>query len=224
MNDIGTAFSAPFKDPDWGVKFVIGALVVLLCVTGLGFFVLAGYFVELTQRVMRKEQYPLPAWTDLGVKFIMGVKYFVVWVLYLLPVVLLSLPLVVLIALAALNETSAATAVVASIYLFAFALLAAPYGVLLSLLSPIIAFRFAAHGKISEALDLRAILRAFKLNWESTVVVALLAVGIHSLGAIGIIGVVVGVLFTLFYVYLVSAYLYGLLYCDYQKKGGEVLV
>ncbi len=224
MNDIGTAFSAPFKDPEWGAKFILGALVVLLCVTGLGIFVLAGYFVELTQRVMRKEQYPLPAWTDLGVKFVVGVKYAVVWFLYALPVVLLALPIVMLMALTAMNESSASMAIVASIYLFAFALLVVPYGVLLSLFSPIIAFRFAAHGKISEALDLGAIFKAFKANWESTVVVALLAVGIQSLGAIGIVGVFVGILFTLFYVYLVSAYLYGLLYCDYVKKGGEVLV
>ena len=126
MNDIGTAFSAPFKDPEWGTKFILGALVVLLCVTGLGIFVLAGYFVELTQRVMRKEQYPLPAWTDLGVKFVVGVKYAVVWFLYALPVVLLALPIVMLMALTAMNESSASMAIVASIYLFAFALLVVP--------------------------------------------------------------------------------------------------
>ncbi len=224
MNDIGLAFSTPFRDQDWGAKFVIGALVVLLCLTGLGFFVLGGYFVELTQRVMRKEQVPLPAWTDLGVKLIVGVKYAVVWFLYALPVILLALPMAIVMGLAAMNEGSTSVAFIASVYMFGFALLVVPYSVMLTLLSPIIAFRFAARGKISDALDLSAIFKTFKGNWESTLVVALLAVGIQSLGALGIIGLFVGVLFTLFYVYMVSAYLYGLLYCDTVKKGGEALL
>ena len=224
MNDIGLAFSAPFKDPHWGQKFVLGALVVLLCLTGLGFFVLAGYYVELTQRVMRKEPSPLPAWNDLGVKLIVGVKYAVVVFLYALPLILLAIPMIVIMALAAVNEQSTSVAFAASIYVFAFALIAFPYGILLSLLTPIIAFRFAARGRISDALDIGAIFRTFKRDWEGTLVVALLAVGVQTLGSLGLLGLVVGVLVTLFYVYLVSAFLHGLLYLDYVQKGGEVLV
>lgn len=224
MSDIGLAFSAPFKDPDWGMKFTIGALIVLLCITGLGIFVLAGYFVQLTQRVMRQEQHPLPAWTDLGVKLIIGVKYAVVWILYALPVILLAIPIAILTALVAVQEPTASMAIFTSMYFVVFALIVVVYSVLVSLLTPIIAFRFAAREKISDALDLVAIFRSFKANWEGTVVVALLAVVVQALGAFGLIGLIVGVLFTMFYVYMVSAYLYGLLYCDYRKKGGEALV
>lgn len=224
MSEIGLAFSGPFKDPDWSVKFIIGALVVLLCLTGLGIFVLAGYYIQLTQRVMRNERYPLPSWSDLGVKLVVGVKYVVVLILYALPIILLALPLMILFAFAAVDQGSASTAVAASIYMFAFSLVAVPYGVFLSFLAPIIAYRFAAREKIADALNVGAVFKAFKTHWESTVIVALIILGIQSFSWLGILGFIVGVLFTIFYVYLVSAYLHGLLYCEHVKKGGEALV
>jgi hypothetical protein len=224
MSDIGLAFSVPFKDPAWGKKFFIGALIVLLCVTGLGLFVLAGYCVELTQRVMRREQLPLPEWSDLGVKLILGAKYAAVQILYVLPLVILAVPMGALMTLATVSDQSGSLAVITSIYGFGFALFAVPYGVLLSLFMPIIAFRFAARERIGDALQIGAIVRTFKRNWEGTLVVAVLTIGVQTLAMIGVFALVVGVLVTLFYVYVVSSFLYGLLYVDCLKKGGERLV
>jgi hypothetical protein len=108
--------------------------------------------------------------------------------------------------------------VLAAVYTFAFILLILPYSVVLTLALPIIIYRFALNEKISEALDLGAILSAFKRHWQSTLVVAILSLGIQSLGAVGIVFFIVGVIFTIFYTYLVSAYLAGALYLDHTAK------
>jgi len=218
MSDLGTAFSAPFKDPDWAAKFLVGGIVVLSCITGLGFFVLAGYYIELTRRVMRREQYPLPEWTDLGVKFITGVKYAAVILLYILPVVLLAVPMVVLMVLTTMSDPGGTPGILASIYLFAYVLLVVPYSILLMLLTPIIAYRFAERESIAHALDVSAIFRMFTRNWESTLVVALVGAGIESLAGLGVFGLFIGIFFTIFYTYLVAAFLHGLLYLDHQKS------
>ena len=219
--DIGSAFSAPFKDPDWGRKFLIGGLMVFACLFGFGFFVLAGYYIELTRRVMKREEYPLPEWKDLGVKFIVGFKYVVTILTYVLPVILLAIPLVVLIAISVTNDPDGAPSLLASIYLFAYVLLVIPYGLALTLVQPIIAYKFAERESIADALDVAQVFRLFKTNWESTLVVAILVIGVDSLAGIGILAIIIGVLFTIFYVYMVSAFLHGQLYLQHSR--GEVL-
>lgn len=222
MKDIGSAFSALFNDPRWVRKTIGGGLVVLLCLVGLGFFVLAGYYIELTRRVMRREQYPIPEWQDLGVKFITGFKYFVVLFVYFLPALLLGLPLAVLMFVTAVFAPGGPLAILASIYLFGYALLMVPYSVLLMLLAPIIAFRFADRERIADALNVAEVFRAFGQNWESTLVVALLAAGVQSLAGLGIFAVLIGIVFSIFYAYLVTAYLHGLLYLA-QREHEEAI-
>ncbi len=224
MHDIGKAFSEPFKDPAWPAKFLIGGVIVLSCLTGLGFFVLAGYYIELTQRVMRKERYPMPAWSDLGVKFVTGFKYVVVVVLYALPAILLAVPMMALVLLASMSDPGSAPGVFASVYMFAYALLAIPYGILLFLLTPIIAYKFAERERMADALDIAGVFKAFTRNWDSTLVVALIAAGVQSLCGVGVLALLVGVLFTLFYAYLVTAFLHGLLCLDHQKRQEAVSV
>ena len=67
--DVGRAFSFPFRDPDWVVKFLVGAVFVLLSVVLVGIPFLVGYMVEVVRRVAAGEAEPLPAWENLGEKF-----------------------------------------------------------------------------------------------------------------------------------------------------------
>jgi hypothetical protein len=210
--EIGSAFSAPFKDAEWGMKFLVGSVMVFCCLFGFGFFVLAGYYIETTRRSMKDEPIVLPEWKDLGVKFITGFKFVMTLFLYVLPLILLAIPLIVLLAFSIANDPEAGPGFLASIYLFGYVLLAIPYGLMLTLTGPIIAYKFAEREKISDGLNVGEVLRLFKANWESTIVVALLVIGIKSLAGIGIIALIVGVLFTMFYVYLVAAILNGQLY------------
>jgi len=220
MKDIGKAFSFPFKDQGWIGKFLIAAVFMILSIVGIGIFILAGYLIQVTQRVMRREEELLPEWSDIGIKFIIGFKFVVVYMVYILPVLLLLLPMMVLSILAEVSHQPEVLGVVTVVYLFGFILLIIPYSLALTALMPIISYRFAERERISDALDIAEIIRHFRRNWQSAVVVALVAVGLESFAPIGILFFLIGVFFTLFYAYLVSAYLHGALYLD---RGTEVV-
>ncbi|HUI66384.1 MAG TPA: hypothetical protein VL126_16180, partial [Bacteroidota bacterium] len=65
-----------------------------------------------------------------------------------------------------------------------------------------------------------AVFKDFRINWQNTLVVAVITVGIESFAFIGIFLFLVGILFTLFYVYLVSAYMHGLLFLELPQERG----
>jgi hypothetical protein len=218
MKDIGRAFSLPFKDPSWASKFVIAGLFMLLCLLGIGIPIIVGYLIQVTQRVIRREEHPLPEWNDIGVKFVLGFKYCIVYLIYLIPVFLLVIPVIGLAVATSTTDAPEMVGVLTVIYMFGFTLLVIPYALLLTAIFPIVAYRFALREKISDAIDIGHIFRDFRVNWQNTVVVALIAVGIESFAFIGILFFLIGVFFTVFYVYLVSAAMHGLLYLELPQE------
>jgi hypothetical protein len=218
MKDIGKAFSLPFKDPSWASKFIIAGLFMLLCLLGIGIPVIVGYLIQVTQRVIRHEEPALPEWSDIGVKFVLGFKYCVVYLIYLIPVFLLVIPVIGLAVATSATDAPEMVGVLSIIYIFGFTLLVIPYSLLLTAIFPIVAYRFALREKISDAIDLARIFKDFRLNWQNTAVVALIAIGIQSFAFIGILFFLIGVFFTVFYVYLVSAAMHGLLYLDLPQE------
>jgi hypothetical protein len=214
MKDIGKAFSAPFKDPSWVSKFVLAALFLLLSLLGIGIPVVVGYTIQVTQRVIRREESILPDWSDIGIKFVLGFKYIVVYLVYLLPVFILMVPVIGLAIATQVAEQPEMIGVFVTIYLFAFTLLIIPYSLILTALFPIIAYRFALRERISDALDVGAVFKDFRVSWQNTLVVALISVGIESFAFIGLFLFLIGIFFTIFYVYVVSAYMHGLLFLE----------
>jgi hypothetical protein len=218
MNDLGKAFSFPFKDPNWVAKFLIGALFMVLSIFLVGIFIIAGYFVQVIQRVMRREANPMPEWEDVGVKLVLGFKFCIVYLIYVLPVMLLLIPLFVLTVVGVLSGEPTALGILTSVYMGFFMILAIPYSLVITVLHPIIAYRFAEHERISDALDVGAVVRLFKRNWQNTLIVALIAVGIQAFAMIGIVFFIIGILFTILYAYLVTAYMYGALYLEQTQE------
>src|SRR5690349_5612813 len=98
--NFGRAFSYILDDPEWVSKSLIGALFALLSILILPAFVLAGYYQELIQNVARGDPRPLPAWNNIGEKFVNGLvfalKLFVVSLVYALPIIILTILQVVL--------------------------------------------------------------------------------------------------------------------------------
>lgn len=219
MKDIGKAFGAPFKDPAWFSKFVIAAMFLLLCLIGIGIPIIVGYLIQVTQRVMRREEPVLPPWSDIGIKFVIGFKFCVVYLVYFIPIIILILPVLVIGVASEMSDAQEMVAVVSVVYMFAFTLLIIPYSLILTALGPIIAYRYARREKMGDAWDIAQVFRDFKSNWQNTLVVALIVVGIQSFAALGFIFFVVGIFFTIFYAYLVSAYLHGLLYLELPESG-----
>ena len=218
MDDIGRAFAFPFKDPQWFVKFLIGCLMCMLAVLGIGFFILAGYFIQITQRAMRNEERALPDWGGIGQKLVLGIKIVIVYLVYLLPVILLMIPLFPLAILTDRPEAVDIVGLFSLVYFFGFVLIIVPYSIALTIASPIINYRFALNESIGDALDVGAIIKDFGKNWQNVLVVVLITIGIQSFAWIGVVLFIIGVLFTVLYSYMVPAYLSGMLYRDIARK------
>jgi len=218
MGDIGRAFTFPFKDPQWFVKFLIGCLMCMLAVVGIGFFILAGYFIQITQRAIRNEERALPDWDGIGQKLVLGIKIVIVYLVYLLPVMLLMIPLFPLAVLTDHPEAGDLVGLVSLVYFFGFVLIIVPYSIALTIASPIINYRFALNESIGDALDIGAIIKDFGKSWQNVLVVVLITIGVQSFAWIGVVLFIVGVLFTILYSYMVPAYLSGMLYQDIVRK------
>jgi hypothetical protein len=222
MNNLGKAFSFPFKDPEWVSKFVLAALFMILSLFVVGIFIVSGYLVQVTQRVMRNEENPMPAWDDIGVKLVVGFKYFVVHLVYALPIfIIFGIFFIVAIVsgFSAARHEGAFIGMFFVGYMFTifFTVL---YSFVLAALTPVIAVKFAERENIGDALDIAEVWKFFRRNWQMVAIVALIAVGLQSFSGIGLILFLIGVLFTMFYAYLVSAYMYGIVYREQVQEGG----
>jgi hypothetical protein len=218
MKDLGKAFSFPFKDPEWIAKFLVGAVFMILSIFVVGIFILVGYLIQITQRVMRQDARPLPEWDNIGGKLVLGFKFCVVYCIYLLPVFILMVPMIVFPILGEVSGDEDVIALVALVYSFGYTLIVIPYSLALTVLIPIIIYRFAERERIGDALDLATVIREFKHNWQNTVIVALIAMAIQSFAGVGMILFFVGLFFTVLYAYVVSAYLTGALYLERKRE------
>ena len=218
MNDLGKAFSSFFRDPAWFTKTLVAGLWMILSVFGIGLLVLIGYFVQIAQRAMRREDPVLPRWDGIGRKLALGFRFCVVYLVYLVPVLLLLFPVMFILALTGGGEETATLPIILSIYTFGVTLLLIPYGVCLSLVSPIILYRFAERERIGDAIDFVRVVRQFGNNWQNTLAVALIGIGIQSIAPVGIMILGVGIVFTLFYSLVVTAHMSGLLGLDTLKR------
>jgi len=218
MNDLGKAFSSFFKDPARFTKTLGAALFMILSVFGIGILVLAGYFVQITQRAMRREDPVLPRWDGLGRKIAVGFKFCVVYLVYLIPVLLLLFPVFFILLLTGGGEETETIPIILSIYTFAVTLLLIPYGLFLSLVSPIILYRFAERERIGDAAEFVSVVRQFGKNWQNTLAVALIGIGIQSIAPVGFMILGVGIFFTVFYSLVVTAHMSGLLSLNSLKR------
>lgn len=90
---IAKAFSFIFQDPNWVTKVMIGAGIwfsagFTFSLTGA---FLIGYGLEVSRRVIAGDENPLPAWSNLGQRFVDGLLWLFVSVIYFIPAVIIYL-------------------------------------------------------------------------------------------------------------------------------------
>ncbi len=209
MNNFGEAFTFPFKDPNWLSKFMIGGIFIFLSFFLIGIPVLYGYCVEIQQRVRRGEQYPLPEWKDVGVKFILGFKYLVTLLIYYIPVFLVVIPIVLLLVVQNLDIPETPKIFNGMGYEVTLVVFLMGYSLLISFLSPIISVKFAEHEKIREGLDVGDIIQLFSKHWQDAWIAILLGMAVGIFAVIGLLFFIVGIFFTTFYALVVRYHLFG---------------
>jgi hypothetical protein len=159
--DIGQALGFVFEDEEWAKKILVGALLVLIPIFGQ--FALMGYGIAVTRNVISGKSHPLPAWDDLGRYFMDGLMFWVVTLVYALPVIVMMCPLMMVWILPAfsadqegLSNVLVGIAGLASSVLICLALL---YGLFMALLTPVLQIRYAETGEIGACLRLGEVFR-----------------------------------------------------------------
>ncbi len=220
--NIGKSFSFIFEDPRWVTKVGIGTLVLILSsllssilIGILGYFIIAGYGLEVLRNVRKGELYPMPEWRDRwGEWLVLGVKAAVALLVWSLPAILVALPMGFGFALTDNDSTAAIGGLVAA----CFGCLVFVWAIIVLLATPVIYIRLAETEELSSAFRFGDIL-SFTREHLGNVIVATIMYVIAG-AVVGIIGLITGLILCLvglfvtlpaaqFVTTMIQAHLYG---------------
>jgi hypothetical protein len=192
--NISKSFSFPFEDKSWFSKLLLGAVIAIVPILN---FALLGYVIEIARRAMNGSNEPLPAWDDLGKKWMDGFYNFVAGFIYGLPVtlVLCLISVVALVPVIAAGNGNSPdgifTALTAgsSILILCILCLVVFYVLLLSVLLPGILVHYAETGTFSAFFKLGEVFNKVSQNMGT-----FFTAWIVSLGAGLLVGLVTGLI------------------------------
>jgi hypothetical protein len=197
MQNVGRAFSFMFEDKNWVVKIILGAVFNLLMLVLVGIPFVLGYLLELAKNSSEGKELPLPEWDKLGDKFVRGLIYIIILIIYSIPGMILSFIPCVKFCLGPL------------------------YFLALAFVLPYITVRYAQTGSFEEVFRFNEIIEFVKNNLSNLVIVILLTIALQIIATFGVLALVVGVFFTMFWADLGIFYLYGQVYREGKKEKPE---
>ena len=218
--DISRAFAFVFEDEDWIKKILLGALISLIPIVGQ--FVVTGYAIAVLRNVKAGAGRPLPEWGEFSDYLVDGLKFWVVTLVYAIPIMVVVCPLtlvwVVPVASRGNEDLLAILSGIAGLVILGLACLAVLYGVFLALLTPVLRIRYAETGQIGACLRLGDMVRYLGHNVGSILVAALVAflVGGVVTFALGAVSLGLLALPATVWMSLLSSHLYGQI-----ARGGE---
>ena len=189
----------------WVRRLLAAAVCVLLSWLIIPYLLLSGYLIELA-RGRRAGRRDLPSWNQPWSKLRDGFKINVVLTIWMIPVVLLSIPAAIV---SGLQEQPGFTvAGVVSNLAGIVAAVGSLWFLVVLLLEPPIFSQYLERG-VRGALSVPGVIRRLRVNVGLTIVVGALVIVLTVVGVIGLLGLLVGVLVTLPYASFVGAYLVG---------------
>lgn len=220
--DFGRAFSFPFADPDWVKKIIITALISLIPI--VGWLYLFGWMVEILRRVLQKDPTPMPDDIDFG-KFAMdGLKAFVVYFVYSIPLIIFYLPVVLVPIIASggsSNDGSNAAAGIITAVTVCCCGVAVLYGLLMTFILPAAIGNFVASERLGAAFQFGEVFGLVRAAPGAYLMVFLGALVVGVISSLGSVVVFVGVLLTTTYGQAVMGHLYAQAY--QEAKGNRSL-
>lgn len=220
--NIGKSFTFVFEDPRWVTKVGIGTLLVIISgllapilIGILGYFILAGYGLEVLRNVRRGDLFPLPEWKDRwGEWLVLGVKAAIAVLVWSLPAIAISIPMAFSFALLDTNDASALVGLLAA----CFSCLLFLWMLIVLLATPAIYIRIAETEDLTAAFRFGDIL-SFTRDHIGDVIIASIMYVIASLvislvgGIVGVILCFVGLIVTVpaaqFITVMIQSHLYG---------------
>jgi len=207
--EFGKAFSFPFEDQEWLTKLGIAALVMLIPI--LGQFIVAGWALEITRRVIQRDPQPLPDWSDFVGHLVRGLQVLVIGFVYSLPIILLtSCPQILLVAVQDSGDDTIMTAV--TVLVSCLSCISAIYGVFLGLVMPAAMGKFAATGQMGAAFRFGEVFGLVRAAPAAYVITLLGGIVAGIVAMLGLVVCFIGVFFTAVYASAINGHLYGQAY------------
>lgn len=205
--DFGKAFSFVFDDEDWIKKIGVGGLISLIPVIGI--FLVVGWGVEVTKRVIRDDAETLPDWSDFGGYLTRGFLVFLVAFVYMLPVILIQVCSSIPFLFENVDET---LTTIFTIVTVCFGCLTILYSIAAYLVLPAAVANYAATGEIGAAFKLGEIFKMVRENIGTYALVLLGGIIASLVSSLGVIACAIGVLFTMVYAMAINGHLWGQAY------------
>ena len=204
--DIAKALTFIMEDEEYirklgvGIGVVIGTMLLSPLLIGLlGIPILYGYCIRLMQNVRDNRSRPLPEWDDWGGDLGRGFKYLVVTLVWALPALLLSIPIVIGSLMA---DSGGAGEFFGVVLLLGTSCLMVLYAIFVSLAQPGFTLAFAKDESISSGLQMSTVWQWTMQNLGQVVIVALVIIGVSFIitalaGIVGTLLCVVGLIVTI---------------------------
>ena len=230
--DIGRALTYFSEDERWVEKTAIGtglllisSLLLVALIGVLGYFILFGYLVRLLQNV-RDDIHPvLPEWDQWGDDLVRGVKLACVYLVWALPMILISVPLFI-IGIVISENARGPEGDIGAIFGVCALCLQFLIGIAYLVVQPGFTIAFARNETISDGLQVSEIWDWTRDNIGNVVIVAILtaiaAMIITTVGSIvGLILCVIGAVVTVPLSQLIIYYFQSHLYGQLARMAGE---
>ncbi len=230
--DIGRALTYFSEDERWVEKTAIGtglllisSLLLVALIGVLGYFILFGYLVRLIQNV-RDDVHPvLPEWDRWGDDLIRGVKLICVYLVWALPIILVSVPMFIIGVVVSENFRYIDDDI-GAVFILCSLCLQFLVGIAFLVFQPGFTVAFARNETISEGLQVSEIWDWTRDHIGNVAIVAILTVIasmiITTVGSIvGLILCVIGAVVTVPLSQLVIYYFQSHLYGQLARLAGE---
>ncbi len=173
--DVGKAVGFVFEDEQWVSKILLGAIIGLIPI--FGSLALTGYGITVLRNVRQGIGRPLPGWDRVGDYFVDGLLFWVALLVYSIPLLILTCPLVFVwllpLAVADHGDLPAVFGGLAGIISAGVSCLAFLYALLLWVLYPVLQIRYAEAGKLAAGLRFGEVFRFLSTHIGQVVVAQL---------------------------------------------------
>ncbi len=202
--DYGKSFTYIFEDEKWVSKFLVGVLITLVPIVN---FATYGYMIQLLKNVRDGEEYPMPEWDEFGKFFVDGLKFLAGFLVYMIPVFLLSFVIMVFaIAMDATGSSGDAFGVA----MMLVSCLTMLFVFLPMLLYPALYIQYAKDDQISDMFKFSEMWDLIKADSANYIIVLLMIIFILGfIASFGMLLCFVGIFFTAWWAQLASAHMMG---------------
>ena len=215
--EFGKSFTYILDEEDWVLKILLAAVIIFIPI--IGGFAVAGWGIEITRRVIQKEEELLPDWGDFINYLIKGLVAVLIGFVYMLPIILFQVCANGVLAFG-LESGDDALATFSGIVMTCFGCFTFIYAILVSFLIYAAMGRYADTGEIGSAFqfgEVFAIVKAAPAAYLLVLVGGFLA---GLLAFFGVLACVIGVFFTAAYANAVNAHLMGQAYAEAKMAMG----